>query len=199
MKEVVRFASILTIVSLIAAGSLAWVNRMTRSKIVFRQSEQMKNALLSVLPGTEKGCVIPVEKDGKILYYKGYGNNDTTQFVGYAFSVSPKGYSSVIHTLVGMDSTGMIFCIKILSEQETPGLGNHCEEIRRNESVSWWQAQFSGKSAIGLTIDKDGGPIQSITGATITSRAITEGIAEYGKSLIEQIHPPADRQQFEEK
>ena len=88
---------------------------------------------------------------------------------------------------MGIDTSYTIYAIKILSQQETPGLGSLCEQVRSGESNPWWQAQFTGKTAKGIAVDKDKGEIESITGATITSRAITNSIAEGVDRLFE--HP----------
>lgn len=187
MKDIPRFAATLTLVALIAAGSLAWINEITKPKILEQQEKELTQALTYVLPGVQKENIVPIREDGEILYYEGYRDKDRTQFAGYALLVLSQGYSSTIRTLVGVDSTGTILAIKVLFQQETPGLGTRCEEIRTGESVPWWQAQFSDKNALELAVDKDGGSIESITGATITSRAITEGISKHVKLVLDII------------
>ncbi len=187
MKDIPRFAATLTFVALIAAGSLAWVNEITKPMILVQQEKELKDALAYVLPGSKTGVIIPVKENNKTIYYMGYKDKEKKQFIGYAFLVLSKGYSSTIRTLVGMDSTGTIFAIRVLSQQETPGLGNRCQEVKSGQTSPWWQKQFSGKKATNICVDKDGGQIQAITGATITSRAITNGISARAKWLLEKI------------
>jgi len=187
MKDIPRFAATLTFVALIAAGSLAWINKITKPKILTQQQNELKNALSYVLPGTDEGTIVAIEEEGEILYYEGYRDRNKTHLVGYAFLVLSKGYSSTIRTLVGIDSAGTILAIRILSQKETPGLGTRCEEIRSGETTSWWQDQFSCKKSTEISVDKDGGEIQSITGATITSRAITSGIAQRATKIFQII------------
>ncbi len=187
MKDITQFAATLTLVALITAGSLAWVNKITKPKIIEQQRNELTNALSSVLPDCAYGSIVPVKKDDHILYYRGYLDKARTQLVGYAFLAEGKGYSSTIRTLVGIDTSCTIYAIKILSQQETPGLGSLCEQVRSGESKPWWQVQFTGKMAKGIAVDKDKGEIESITGATITSRAITNSIAEGVNRLFE--HP----------
>ena len=62
------------------------------------------------------------------------------------------------------------------------------EEIRKEESVPWWQRQFQGLMARNLKVDKDGGSIQSITGATITSRAITDAVSQDAQRILDVIN-----------
>ena len=185
MKDIAQFAATLTLVALITAGSLAWVNKITKPKIVEQQENALTVALSSVLPDCIKGIIVPVKKNDHISYYQGYLDKEQTQLIGYAYLAEGKGYSSTIRTLVGIDTLFTIYAIKILSQQETPGLGSLCEEVRSGESKPWWQVQFTGKTAKGIAVDKDKGDIESITGATITSRAITNSISEGVNRLFE--------------
>ncbi len=187
MKDILRFSATLTIVALIASGSLAWINKITRPRILLQQETELNNGLFTVLPNTDKGKIELVFDGDVILYYKGYADKNKTEFVGYAFLTLGTGYSSTIRTLVGIDPKGTILGIKILSQQETPGLGTRCEEIRNGETTPWWQDQFIGKPSLGIAVDKDNGDIESITGATITSRAITNSIAEQAKTVLDRI------------
>lgn len=186
MKDVIRFAFILTVTAAVTSGSLAYVNSVTRPRIIARQNDEMKEALRYVLQGSENGIIEPVSRDGEILFYKAYQKPDKRDLIGYAFVASGQGYSSEIQTMVGISPGGEIFRIRILFQQETPGLGTECVEIRKNESAPWWQKQFEGAPASSLQLDKDGGMIQTITGATITSRAVTESIAVKAKQILEK-------------
>jgi electron transport complex protein RnfG len=186
MKDIPQFAATLTLVALITAGSLAWVNRITKPKIIAQQNQELEEALSYVLPNCEKTGIVPFKENDTVLYYRGYQDKEHTQLIGYAFVAEGKGYSSTIRTLVGIDTSYTIYAMKILSQQETPGLGSLCEEIRSGESTPWWQAQFTGKKAKEIAVDKDRGEIASITGATITSRAVTNSIAKRLKHLFEQ-------------
>ena len=190
MKDILRFGIILTIVALIASGALAWVNEITRPRILLQQERAFNSGLFSVLPGADQGFIEPIMEDGVPLYYKGSADTTKSRFIGFALLTLGKGYSSKIQTLVGLDSLGSIISIKILFQQETPGLGTRCEELKSGETVPWWQHQFTGKDANDVAVDKDGGEIESITGATITSRAITKGIVERMNAMSEKMGIP---------
>jgi len=194
MKDIFRFAITLTVVALSAAGSLVWINSITKPKIRLQQENVLTEALAYVLGGSEKGVIEPVQENGEIVYYKGFRDKDKTALIGYAFLVPCQGYSSTIQTLVAIDSSGAILAVKILSQQETPGLGTRCEEILSGESDPWWQRQFVGQNGSEVAVDKDGGPIRAITGATITSRAVTNGIASRTRYLLEKIRCTSDEQ-----
>ncbi|MDZ7373181.1 MAG: RnfABCDGE type electron transport complex subunit G [candidate division KSB1 bacterium] len=176
MKDVLRMAWILGLVTVLAAGVLGAVNHVTKPRIEEQRRLALEQALLTALPKAHPRAIVPVRQGEEIVYYIGYANPDTTDLVGYAFVARGTGYSSEIETLVGVDSTGRIIGLKILRELETPGLGTKIEEIRYGESDPWFQRQFVGKGARQLAVDKDGGEIVSVTGATISSRAVTNSI-----------------------
>jgi electron transport complex protein RnfG len=187
MKDFFRYAIILAIVTMVSAGSLAWINQITLPRILEQQARQLNEGLFSVLPGTVSGLIVPVQQDGETQFYAGYADTVQENLIGYAYLNRSNGYSSTIQTLVGIDTTGKILGIRVLFQQETPGLGTRCEEVRSGESTPWWQDQFIGMIASDVSVDKDGGEIESITGATITSRAIADGIAQQAISTMDRI------------
>ena len=177
----------LTLVTMIAAVALAGVNLVTKPRIEEQKRLALERALTIALPQANKDAIVPVYKDDNVLYYKGYAKPDTNDLVGYAFVAFGKGYSSTIETMVGVDTTGKICGVKVLYQVETPGLGTKIEEIRHGQSKPWFQQQFIRKDAKELVVDKDGGDIQSITGATISSRAVTKSIAQGMGYLKEEV------------
>lgn len=187
MRDVLRMVGILTLVTLVSGGVLSVVNNKTRPKIEAQRRAALQQALYLALPGTKEGVIVPHFEGGRVSYYCGYASKDTTCLIGYAFLAEGKGYSSTIETIVGVDTTGVIQGIKILHQLETPGLGSKIEEIRYGEEKPWFQAQFVGKRAEELAVDKDGGGIKSITGATISSRAVTNSIKEGLLKLEEKL------------
>ena len=187
MKDLIRYALILSLFTMISAVSLAWINQITLPRILVQQQKELNEGLYSVLPGLSTGKLKEVRQDDETTFYVGYSDTSENNLIGYAFLNFAKGYSSTIQTLVGVDTSGQIMGMCILFQQETPGLGTRCEEIRSGESSPWWQNQFLGKKATDVLVDKDGGEIESITGATITSRAITDGVARQSDRLLDHI------------
>ncbi len=179
MKDIPLFAVTLTLVAAISAGSLAWLDKITRPRILEEQRLELQAGILEVLPGASRDAIFPVkDEENNVILYSGYKDAGKNHLVGYALPVVSRGYSSDIRSIVGIDSTfSNILAIKVLSQKETPGLGTRCQEIKSGESDPWFQRQFHDKVVEGLAVDKDGGTIQSITAATITSRAITDGIS----------------------
>lgn len=187
MKDVPRFAATLTLVALISAGTLAWLNEITHPIILEQQANELKTGLVSVLPGAEESAIVPVVTGGEIAYYEGFADAGRNRRAGYAFLSLAQGYSSTIRTLVGIDTTGIILSIRVLFQEETPGLGTRIQEVRSGETEAWWQEQFRGSNVSGIAVEKDGGSIASITGATITSRAVTDGIVQKAAQVMRLI------------
>ena len=88
---------------------------------------------------------------------------------GYVVEVlSPNGFGGGIDMMTGVDNDGNVTGIAVISHAETSGLGSKATDPE-------WQAQFAGKNG-SVTVEKDGGEIVAITGSTITSRAICDGV-----------------------
>ena len=176
MKDFFKLPAVLTVTAIIAAGALALVFNVTKPRIDAEKRLVLKESLSEVLPSANNGVLIPV-KNGKIIeYYKGYASPDTTNLIGFIIISSAHGYSSNIEVMVGVDTSWVIQGIKILSEAETPGLGAKTIEVKYGEKTPWFQRQFIGKKGGDLAVDKDGGEIKSVTGATISSRAVTRAV-----------------------
>jgi electron transport complex protein RnfG len=187
MSEQVRMAVMLLLVTVVAAAALAAVDIITKPRIEEQKRLALECALTIALPTADSSAIIPIMENDHVLYYKGYSSPDTSILVGYAFVAYGKGYSSTIETMVGVDTTGMVCGTKVLHQIETPGLGTKIEEIRYDEDKPWFQERLKNRRAEELVIDKDGGEINSITGATISSRAVTKSIAEGLVWLEEQL------------
>ncbi len=186
MKDLLKLPVILTIVTVVAAGALAYVFNTTKPKIEAEKRLVQEQALKQSLPKAAKGVIVPVKQGDKILYYKGYASPDTTDLVGYIVLSSAHGYSSTIEVMIGVDTTGVIQGMKILSQSETPGLGAKITEVKYGDKWPWFQHQFIGKKGDNLQVDKDGGEIKSVTGATISSRAVTKAVRE-GVQKLEKL------------
>ena len=199
MQNIIRLSIILALVTLVAAFVLAEIYSITKPKIEQQKVVKTQEALSYVLPEAQKIQPITQKihvKDGKgntlyekeeIVYYKAYAEQQEGKIIGYAFKAFGKGYDSVIETMVGIDTTGMIQKIKIIYQKETPGLGALAEESEPFEGKKWSTKQFSYKTMDQLKVDKDGGQIVSITGATITSRAITNSIKSKMEDLLSEL------------
>ncbi|HOH07613.1 MAG TPA: RnfABCDGE type electron transport complex subunit G [bacterium] len=178
MKEIVRFGLILMIVSVVAATALAAVYGVTNPRILAQKEAQLQAALAAALPGSDPASLKTVRENGEVLYYAAFAPGDTSKPMGYAFLARGAGYSSTIETIVGVDTLGHILGMKVLYQSETPGLGTKLQEVKYGDKEPWFPRQYLGKPAANVAVDKDGGEIRSITGATISSRAVTRAVNE---------------------
>lgn len=187
MWDIIKTGLILTFYSLIAGALLAFVYIKTAPIIESnKQAAAGESVMAEVLPGISGGF----EQQGagsEFPYWIGYSDANVKKPGGYVFIVSGKGYSSTIDAMVGVDSDLKVTGVKILSQQETPGLGDKITEIRPGESDPWFTRQFISKSASDdLRVKKDGGIIDALSGATISSRAVS-GSVNIGLKQLEAI------------
>ena len=88
----------------------------------------------SVLPEAAFGVFVAAETKG-FVYEKGYGKPDSTDLVGYVVTATGRGYSSNIASVVGGDLYGRITGLKIVSHEETPGVGEKITEVKPSKSI----------------------------------------------------------------
>ncbi len=160
MKETIKMGLSLMITTLIAGAVLALTNYYTYPIIIKQRENIISSSLREIIDADSF-------KENQ-NYYEAYKGKN---LVGRVLKVSAKGYSSTIYALVGIDRNNKITGIKIISQAETPGLGAKIEEKD-------FLNQFIGKTENQIKIKKDGGEIDAITGATISSSSITNAIRE---------------------
>ncbi|MFA6357853.1 MAG: FMN-binding protein [Candidatus Omnitrophota bacterium] len=170
MKEMARYGFILALICIVAAGLLAGVNALTRTKIAGQAIASEQSALREVMPLAVRFSEI---KSGEeILYYKAFDSQD--KLIGFVFKASGKGYSSVVVTLAGIFLDLKISAIKVISQNETPGLG-----VRVTEDQ--FQNHFNNQNCLDLS------GVEAITGATISSRAVINSVMKKAQEISELI------------
>ena len=177
MREIVKLSTVLMLYTLVAGALLAFVYIKTSPIIESNKMAASGDTVrIQVLPGMDGGFEQKGE-GSEFPYWIGYMDAGRKKPGGYILIALGKGYSSTIETMVGVDIEGTVTGVKVLFQQETPGLGDKIEEIRAGEDAPWFTSQFIGKSIPdNLTLTKDGGVIDAITGATISSSAVTNSI-----------------------
>ena len=159
----VQLAVILLAISAVCALMLGLVNLITSEPIRLATEEKTQRAMQEVLPADSYTAVEYDGGAGSIV-----ANVNQAGDVGYVVEVAPSGFGGVIDMMVGVSSDGTVTGVSIISMSETSGLGT-------NASKEDWRAQFVGQSG-SVAVTKDGGQINAITGATITSRAVSTGV-----------------------
>jgi len=177
VREIVKLSTVLMLYTLVAGALLAFVYIKTSPIIESNKMASSGDTVrIQVLPGMDGGFEQKGERS-EFPYWIGYMDAGRKKPGGYILIARGKGYSSTIETMVGVDIEGTVTGVKVLFQQETPGLGDKIEEIRSGEDAPWFTRQFIGKSTLdNLTLTKDGGVIDAITGATISSGAVTNSI-----------------------
>lgn len=173
MKQFIQLTGILVIVALAAGLLLAGVNRLTRKPIEYTKKRIQLEAIKKVLPicdndpAQDKIVIKHNKKD--FIFYRATKDG---KYVGTAFQASSqKGYAGKINLMVGVNAKDQIQSIAILGHSETPGLGAKIEEDK-------FKGQFNEKKLTKTrwSVKKDGGDIDQITAATISSRAVVDAI-----------------------
>ena len=171
MKKILSLVLSLTIISAVCAGVLAYVNNLTAEPIKATAAANEEKAVKAVMPPG----VAAVEAAGEGVFV---GKDAAGAVVGYAAKGQDSGgYGGDIVLMVGFKADKKtVVCYKTLAAAETPGLG-----MKLNTPE--FAGQFAGKDGTSLKVKKDGGAIEAITSATITSRAVCRAIAAAQKKL----------------
>ena len=177
-KDMFKLGLNLLIISAIAALLLAFTNNVTADTIAKRNEQANAEARKLVLESAQDFEQV---KDVKTDNSKGvevseiYEAKDASgNTVGYTLKVLPSGYGGTIELMVGIDSAkGQVSGINVVSNSETAGLGAKATDPEFSD-------QYKGKPLEELSVLKNGTPgdteIKAISGATITSTAVTNGV-----------------------
>ncbi|MGF1529286.1 MAG: RnfABCDGE type electron transport complex subunit G, partial [Candidatus Competibacterales bacterium] len=167
-----------------AAALLAATHWLTAPLIAANEAEARRRLVTALLPASfdndPLADVLLVtdlpEGLGPALFYRAFTGAKPVALV--AEFTAPDGYSGPIRLLVGVDHGGTISGVRVLAHRETPGLGDAIETRR-----SPWLHQFKGRGlgappAAAWAVAKDGGAFDGLTGATLTARAVVDGLAD---------------------
>ena len=168
---------VLGLITFVCALLLGVVNGVTKDKIEQNGIETRNAAMSEIIPNAEFTDVevpadfaTPADKNQPVVSGVYQATLDGAE-AGYCVEVNPKGFGGALKMIVGINADGTVAGIKVTEASETPGLGAKAQSDKN------WIAQFAGQPADGsLAVTKDGGTINAITGATITSRAVTLGV-----------------------
>ena len=164
---VLRLAGTLFLITAVVAALLACVNAVTAPVIEELNAAKTQEAISAVLPGGFDTEITDFTDESGIVSKVYQGAN------GYAVEVGPGGFDNTITMMVGVDNEGKVLGISIVSQTETAGLG--AVSAAGTPKGIAFRDQFVGQSG-SVSVTKDGGTMDAITGATITSRAICTGI-----------------------
>ena len=180
-KFILKVAGTLTVISLVVAALLGFINSITADKIAEIDAENTRIAMSAVAPeGSEFGDKIEVTDDmvaaaatqsGKILELYPVTNGGAE--AGYVMKISASGSQGTIVMMVGVDANKAITGISVVSHAETSGIGTKVVENKPNSAGVPVLDQFVGLSGAGsLAV---GSNITAISGATVSTKGITMG------------------------
>jgi electron transport complex protein RnfG len=181
----IRIALLLGLFSVVGIGIVAVTEHFTREKITANEQTALRRSIEAVLPATSYNNSILEDtiqvtdpallgtKDSVLVYR---ARQDGRPVAVILTPMAPDGYSGAIKLLVGIRYNGNLTGVRVISHQETPGLGDKIEEEKSN-----WTLDFSGRSLSNPVqskwkVKRDGGAFDQFTGATITPRAIVKAV-----------------------
>ena len=179
MGEMIKMVVVLTVLSIVSGGALAFIQDTTTAKIEYNKLQFIKGpAIKAILSGTSND---PIVDRFKIKQ----GDTERSFFVGkydgtpkaVAFESSGKGFGGEVGIVVGVDlDTDKILGVGVTTHSETPGVGS------RAKSDPTFVSQFKDQPLKdSFKVKADGGQVNAISGATITSRAISSALTDASK------------------
>jgi electron transport complex protein RnfG len=194
MKEIFKLALTLMCFAAVACVSLAFVYALTKEPIAVNQTAKLNAALMDIFG---EGAVAEeieesLDEGGPVSFGGAYRVKKGNDLAGIAMNVSAQGFNDAISALVGIGIDGKIAGVRVLKNTDTPGLGANASSkayfVDKPQNTKTFYGQFTGMAADGLVkVRKDGGQVEAITAATITSRAVSllvNAAAETGKKWL---------------
>ena len=185
-NEFVQLGGVLCAITLVVALCLGAVNAITVDPIAKQNQLKTENALAQVMDAESEpievaeGTTVTTDAGTAVEIISAYKMTKDGADAGYCVEVGPTGFGGAVDTMVGIDTEGNVTGISVISaSSETPGLG-------ANSTKPEFQEQFAGQVGADVAVEKDGGSIVALTGATITSRAVSEGVVAAAAFAAEQ-------------
>jgi len=231
--NIIYLGLFLGIIGSLAAGMLAGFDYMTKGPRKEAQMKTTSNALKEVLPSFDEIKPIYDEENAKkeelkkfiaadkttVVYYRAIKDNKIVGIAGVGFS--KKGYAGKVTVMVGLALDGKVTKVIVTEQKETPGLGTVVTDRKREKTI--FDLFGGGKEETGLPknnildqfdghiaktgspwkVVKDGGQFDFITGATITSRAVTDAVYAVDSTFVankdEILSLPSDNKKLSKK
>lgn len=204
--EIVKLGLFLAMIGAISAGLLAVVAAMTKKPIEKAQLKKTNAAIEVVLPPfdnvpSKDSLTVKAKNGTDVKFYVAKKGGKIVGIAGEGYSM--KGFAGKVVVMVGMDPAGKIRTVIVTKQNETPGLGTVVTDRKREKTIS--DLFKSGAKKTGLPpnrildgfaghtatsggapwkVEKDGGQFAFVTGATITSRAVTGAVYTIASTYI---------------
>ena len=172
-STLVNMVAVLFTITLVASAGVGYVNMIPVEPIAQAKAAATEAALRAVLSAFDKTETTELTLDE--LPVAVHTAHSGGSIVGYAVeTMSKKGFGGVIKLMVGFDATGRVLNVNVLEQTETPGLGT-----KMADAGNPLFASFEGRNPgeMKLAVKKDGGDVDALTAATISSRAYVDAMA----------------------
>ena len=172
VRYILRLSLTLLVITSVMAALLAGVNAVTAPIIAAQTAEKTRQAIAEVLPGVTGYSQIDFTDDTGLVT-RVYRETLSSGGNRYAVEVAPAGFGGSITMMVGVDTDGSVLGVRVIDHSETAGLG----AVAAADSAAGqaFRDGFLGQTG-SVTVTKDGGTVDALTGATITSRAVCQGV-----------------------
>lgn len=177
--KILKTGGILCGITAVAALLLAFVNSVTAPIIEENTQKKTQLAMKNVMAAADKFEKADITGENPLVTEVYIALKENGENVGYCISVSPNGYGGAIDMMVGVEKTMRVSGVDIINHSETAGLGSKAAEPE-------FRQQFVGKKKIEKVVKSAGNDeiikeqkeneIDAITSATITSKAVTDGV-----------------------
>lgn len=184
-------AALLAAFAAVGSGLISGVYEQTKEPIAAAERAAEARQLLEIFPAEthdneliDDSFTLAAEDPFLALREEssGYRARKNGKVAGVILPATARdGYSGDIRLLVGIDHSGAIAGVRVLSHRETPGLGDKVELKKSPWILSFDQKGLDNPSLEGWAVTKDGGEFDAFTGATVTPRAVVSAI----KSALE--------------
>ena len=175
---IVQLVVVLGLITFVCALLLGFINAVTADKIAQNNENTRNEAMAAIMQDAETFEAVEVGEEWTAPEDKGqptisgvYEAQAGGETIGYCVEVNPSGFGGTLTMIVGINLDGTVAGAQVTAHGETPGLG------AKAQTDPNWITQFAGQPADGsLAVSKDGGTIEAISGATITSRAVVNEV-----------------------
>lgn len=166
LRVSLRLALTLFIITAVAALCMSLVNQLTQGRIARLFEERRRAAMAAVVPLADVFSQVPYDSAlAEDMYAAWQGSTPA----GYCVRVSADGFAGPISLMVGVDTQNKVTGVALLEHRETAGVGTRADD-------GAFLNQFKGRTGL-IRIKKDGGEIDAVSGATVTSRAVADGVS----------------------
>ena len=178
LKEIIRMIVVLTVISFVMGLTLSLVESVTREPIEYSRLKFVKGpAILSILTDYDNDPIKDYKKDvslkspdGTLIHKSLFPAKKNGKPFAVAFEVSGRGYHGKLGIMIGIEiKSEKLLGMRVMTHSETPGLGARAVEPE-------FYKQFSGLSLKDVALKDNGGKINAITGATITSQGVISAV-----------------------